>query len=40
MGFGVMTPATITPGARVMLDGTLCYPAPDKDDAQLRLTVE
>ncbi len=40
MGLGVVTPATITPGARVMLDGSLCYPMPDEDTAQLRLTVE
>ncbi len=40
MGLGVVTPATITPGARIMLDGTLCYPMPDKDAAQLRLPVE
>ena len=39
MGLGVVTPATMTPGARVMLDGSLSYPAPDSsDDAQMRLT--
>ncbi|MEO8945549.1 MAG: DUF488 domain-containing protein [Gemmatimonadaceae bacterium] len=41
MGLGVVTPATMTPGASIMLDGSLCYPAPEPgDDAQLRLTVE
>ncbi|MEO7986715.1 MAG: DUF488 domain-containing protein [Gemmatimonadales bacterium] len=29
MGLGKITPATITPGASVMADGTLRYPAPD-----------
>ncbi|MEO8578496.1 MAG: DUF488 domain-containing protein [Gemmatimonadales bacterium] len=29
MGHGKITPATITPGASVLADGTLLYPAPD-----------
>ena len=29
MGLGTVVPATLTPGARVMADGTLRYPAPD-----------
>ncbi|MGI8403139.1 MAG: DUF488 domain-containing protein [Gemmatimonadaceae bacterium] len=28
MGLGKITPATLTPGARVLADGTLRYPAP------------
>jgi uncharacterized protein (DUF488 family) len=28
-GPGRVVPATLTPGARVMADGTLCYPAPE-----------
>ncbi|MDQ2891193.1 MAG: DUF488 domain-containing protein [Gemmatimonadota bacterium] len=40
MGIGVVTPATITPGAQAEPDGTLLYPAPEKDAAQLRLTAE
>ena len=41
MGLGVVTPATITRGARVMLDGSPSYPAPGSDDdAQLRLRDE
>ena len=28
-----VVPATITPGARVMTDGTLRYPAPDGADS-------
>ncbi|MEO6778691.1 MAG: DUF488 domain-containing protein [Gemmatimonadaceae bacterium] len=34
MGLGVVTPATITPGARVMLDGSLSYSMPDEASAQ------
>ncbi len=29
MGLGQVVPAVLTPGARVMADGTLCYPAPE-----------
>jgi uncharacterized protein (DUF488 family) len=30
MGSDQVTAATLTPGARIMSDGTLCYPAPEK----------
>ena len=30
MGLGKVTPATLTPGAQIMHDGTLLYPAPDE----------
>ncbi len=40
MGLGTLTPATLTPGARAMPDGTLSYPMPDDDEDQLRLPVE
>ena len=33
MGLGMVVPATLTPGARVMADGTLRYPAPDDAEA-------
>jgi uncharacterized protein (DUF488 family) len=32
MGIGNVTPATVTPGALVMADGTLRYPPPTDDD--------
>ena len=30
MGFDKVTPATLTPGALVLADGTLRYPAPEE----------
>jgi uncharacterized protein (DUF488 family) len=33
MGPGQLVPATLTPGARVMADGTLRYPAPEGAEA-------
>ena len=33
MGLGQVTPATITPVARLLLDGTLRYPLPDANDS-------
>lgn len=35
MAFGTVTPATLTPGALVLDDGTLRYPAPKIDDGVL-----
>ena len=35
MGPGVVPPGTTTPGARVMLDGSLCYSTPVEDNARL-----
>ena len=32
MGRGQVIPATLTPGARVLSDGTLRYPAPEDDE--------
>ncbi len=36
MGPGQIIPATLTPGARVMADGTLRYPAPEDVEATTR----
>jgi len=33
MGAGKVTPATVTPGALVLADGTLRYPSPEEDAA-------
>jgi len=33
MGLGQVVPATITPGARVLVDGKMLYPAPDDAEA-------
>jgi uncharacterized protein (DUF488 family) len=37
MGLGTVTPATLTPGAVVLADGTLRYPAPGIDDGDVPL---
>jgi hypothetical protein len=33
---GTVTPTTLTPGALVLTDGTLRYPAPVVDDGDLK----
>ncbi len=36
MGPGQVIPASLTPGARVVADGTLRYPAPEGGEATAR----